>query len=50
MRSSPSIAKTGVGGVIRACSSNRAIGFRADMDALPIEEQTGVPQASPIPG
>ncbi len=45
------IAKTGVVGVIRGQgSSNRAIGFRADMDALPILEETGLPYASRTPG
>ena len=45
------IAKTGVVGVIRGQGgSSRAIGFRADMDALPIAEQTGRPWASTIPG
>ena len=45
------IAKTGVVGVIRGNgSSSRAIGFRADMDALPIEEATGKPYASQVPG
>ena len=45
------IAKTGVVGVIRGSgTSSRAIGFRADMDALPITEQTGKPWASTIPG
>ncbi len=45
------IAKTGVVGVIRGNgSSNRAIGFRADMDALPIEEATGKPWSSQKPG
>ncbi|WP_237217536.1 M20 aminoacylase family protein [Falsiroseomonas oryziterrae] len=45
------IAKTGVVGVIRGNgASGRAIGFRADMDALPIEEQTGLPYASKVPG
>ncbi|MCL1824631.1 MAG: M20 family metallopeptidase [Betaproteobacteria bacterium] len=32
------LAKTGVVGVLRAGSSERAIGLRADMDALPINE------------
>jgi amidohydrolase len=43
---------TGVVGVIhgRAGTSGRAIGFRADMDALPIEEATGLPYASTVPG
>jgi amidohydrolase len=45
------IAKTGVVGVIRGNgSSNRAIGFRADMDALPIEEATGKAWSSQKPG
>ena len=44
------IAKTGVVGVIRGRSVGRAIGLRADMDALPIEEATGVPYASRNPG
>jgi amidohydrolase len=45
------IAKTGVVGVIRGQGgSGRAIGFRADMDALPLEEATGKPYASKVPG
>lgn len=45
----------GVGGhgivaTIRRGASNRAVGLRADMDALPIEEQTGLPYASGTPG
>src|SRR6202000_1083924 len=30
--------------------SRKVIGLRADMDALPIEEATGVPYASTVPG
>ncbi|TCZ66659.1 M20 aminoacylase family protein [Roseicella aquatilis] len=45
------IAKTGVVGVIRGQgNSTHAIGLRADMDALPIEEATGLPHASTVPG
>jgi hippurate hydrolase len=44
------MAGTGVVGVIRAGSGARAIGLRADMDALPIQEETGVPYASKNPG
>ena len=46
------IAKTGVVGVIRGRNSGngRAIGLRADMDALPILEDTGLPYASKTPG
>ncbi|HYF06170.1 MAG TPA: M20 aminoacylase family protein [Acetobacteraceae bacterium] len=45
------IARTGVVGVIKGRTDNgRAIGLRADMDALPILEETGVPHASKAPG
>jgi hippurate hydrolase len=45
------IARTGVVGVIRGQgNSGRAIGLRADIDALPIEEATGLPHASRVPG
>ncbi|MFC7552497.1 M20 aminoacylase family protein [Pseudoroseomonas wenyumeiae] len=44
------IAKTGVVGVIRGSAPGPAIGLRADMDALPILEETGVPYASKTPG
>ncbi len=46
------IAQTGVVGVIRGKTnhSGRTIGLRADMDALPILEQTGLPYASQSPG
>ena len=44
------IGKTGVVAVIRAGSSDRRIGLRADMDALPIQEATGAPHASTRPG
>jgi amidohydrolase len=41
------IAGTGVVGVLRGKGgSNRAIGLRADMDALPMDERTGLPYAS----
>ena len=43
------MATTGVVGVIRAGSSSRAIGLRADMDALPIQEESGLPHASQTP-
>ncbi len=47
----PGIGRTGVVGVIRGRKSGgKAIGLRADMDALPIEEQTGLPYSSTIPG
>jgi hippurate hydrolase len=46
------IGRTGVVGVIkgRANSAGRVVGLRADMDALPIIEATGLPYASKIPG
>jgi amidohydrolase len=40
------IGKTGLVGVLRAGTSGRAVGLRADMDALPIHESTGAPYAS----
>lgn len=45
------IGGTGIVGVLRGNRpSNRAIGLRADMDALPIEEETGKPYSSKVPG
>ncbi len=44
------IAKTGLVGVIRGQGPGGAIGLRADMDALPILEETGLPYASQTPG
>ena len=46
------LGRTGVVGVIRGRSNNsgRVIGLRADMDALPIDETTGVEYASTTPG
>jgi amidohydrolase len=51
----PGIGRTGVVGVIRGRKAgtragNRVIGLRADMDALPIEEETGLPYKSTVPG
>jgi hippurate hydrolase len=40
------IGKTGVVGVLRNGSSPRKLGLRADMDALPIIENTGAPYSS----
>ena len=46
------IGRTGVVGVIkgRLTTSNKVIGLRADMDALPIYEDTGLPYASTTAG
>ncbi|SHH28372.1 M20 aminoacylase family protein [Marivita hallyeonensis] len=46
------IGRTGVVGVIKGKStaSGRVVGFRADMDALPIHEATGLDYASTHPG
>jgi len=45
------LGKTGVVGVIKGnLGTGGTIGLRADMDALPIEEITGKPYASTVPG
>ena len=44
------IGRTGVVGVIRAGTSARAIGLRADMDALPMQERNTFPHHSRHPG
>jgi hippurate hydrolase len=46
------IGRTGVVAVIRGRmdTQGRAIGLRADMDALPMQEQTGLPHASKTDG
>ena len=44
------MAQTGVVGVIYGSTPGEAIGLRADIDALPILEETGKPYASKNPG
>ncbi len=44
------VGKTGVVGVLRAGNGQARIGLRADMDALPITEASGLPYASLCPG
>lgn len=44
------IGRTGVVGVIRGRAPGKSIGLRADMDALPIKEATGLPHASTTQG
>src|ERR1700726_3334405 len=50
----PGLGRTGVVGVIRgrkaAGGERTVIGLRADMDALPIEEASGVAYRSTVPG
>lgn len=49
----PFVAGVGGYGVVATLSrgqSNRSVGLRADMDALPIVEMTGLPHASTRPG
>ena len=40
----------GVVGLLRGKSEGRTVGLRADMDALPLTEATGLPFASQNPG
>jgi amidohydrolase len=46
------IGRTGVVGIIkgRNTGSGKVVGLRADMDALPLQEITGLPHASKVPG
>jgi amidohydrolase len=44
------LARTGVVGVVRGARAGRVAALRADMDALPITERTGLPYASEIEG
>lgn len=47
------VARTGILARIegrRACADRRAVVLRADIDALPVEERTGLPYASQNPG
>ncbi|WP_170358831.1 M20 aminoacylase family protein [Ruegeria arenilitoris] len=44
------IAKTGIVAIIKGQGEGPTIGLRADMDALPIPEETGVSYASKNPG
>src|ERR1700710_1025031 len=49
----PFTAGVGGHGVVATLSrghSNRSVGLRADMDALPIQEATGLPYASAVEG
>lgn len=44
------LGETGVVGRLRKGNGKRRLGIRADMDALPIQEETGLPYASTQPG
>ncbi len=44
------LAGTGVVGTLKRGSGKMRLGIRADMDALPIQETTGLPYASQLPG
>ncbi|WP_153136050.1 M20 aminoacylase family protein [Paraburkholderia agricolaris] len=44
------LAGTGLVGTLKAGDGTRSIGLRADMDALPVNERTGLPYARVHPG
>ncbi|MES2967246.1 MAG: M20 aminoacylase family protein [Pseudomonadota bacterium] len=46
----PGIAQTGIVAIINGTGDGPTIGLRADMDALPIVENTGADYASTVPG
>ncbi|WP_266205059.1 M20 metallopeptidase family protein [Pontibacter kalidii] len=43
-------AKTSVIGVLKGAKPGKTVAFRADMDALPMEEDTGLPYSSKVEG
>jgi amidohydrolase len=44
------VGETGVVGLLRGARAGRTVALRADMDALPIQEETGLAYASARPG
>ena len=44
------IGRTGIVAIINGRGEGPTIGLRADMDALPMAEETGLPHASTVPG
>jgi amidohydrolase len=47
---STGVARTGVVGLLRGSAPGRTLALRADMDALPLEEETGAAYSSEIAG
>lgn len=45
-----SVGKTGVIGIIEGLQGEKVVGLRADMDAIPVQEEADVPYASQNPG
>ena len=41
-------AKTSVLGILKGAKQGKTVAFRADMDALPVPEETGLPYASKV--
>ena len=44
------LGTTGVVGIVKGGRSDRAVGLRADIDALPVQDVSGEPWASTVPG